>query len=183
MTVGTKGGANDGSGLGSKKQSERVKEKPAFIVAADYLARGPKTEREVRQKLKSRGYSQRQIDDAVKTLNQYRYIDDGEYAKIFVSAYGTKYGAGLLKYKLAQKGVSQDAIESALSELPEENDAALCKKTAQNYIEKRRLQKKDRAKAANYLFSKGFSRDDINDVLSDGGIWKENEQDDAPDNN
>jgi regulatory protein len=157
----------------SKKQAEKPqKEKPsAFLTAANYLAKGLKTEREVRSKLKARGYPRAEVEDAVKKLKEYRYIDDFEYARTYVSEYGQKFGATLIKQKLSQKGVDASLVQSALSELPEGSETELCRKTAENYIAKRRLQKTDRAKAANYLYSKGFSWDDINEVMSDGGLF------------
>lgn len=86
----------------------------ALDVASSYLARRFRTESEVRKHLAEKDYSASEIDDAVQELKAHKYIDDYEYALLYIE-YGfekSRSGNRIMR-ELAEKGVSQDVISFA----------------------------------------------------------------------
>lgn len=153
---------------------ENITEKAAERAAA-YINIKPRTAFQVRKYLREKGFDSDVIDDVVKQLAEYHYIDDMEYAMMYFR-YGFEKGRGLVRIKreLAEKGVVADVIEMAYDELedvPDQTDAAM--QIAKNmisgielddmdYDEKRKLQ----AKIGRRLMSRGFSSDVVYKVIN-----------------
>lgn len=153
---------------------ENITEKAAERAAA-YINIKPRTAFQVRKYLREKGFDSDVIDDVVKQLAEYHYIDDMEYAMMYFR-YGFEKGRGLVRIKreLAEKGVAADVIEMAYDELedvPDQTDAAM--QIAKNmisgielddmdYEEKRKLQ----AKIGRRLMSRGFSSDVVYKVIN-----------------
>lgn len=153
---------------------ENITEKAAERAAA-YINIKPRTAFQVRKYLREKGFDSDVIDDVVKQLAEYHYIDDMEYAMMYFR-YGFEKGRGLVRIKreLAEKGVAADVIEMAYDELedvPDQTDAAM--QIAKNmisgielddmdYDEKRKLQ----AKIGRRLMSRGFSSDVVYKVIN-----------------
>lgn len=153
---------------------ENITEKAAERAAA-YINIKPRTAFQVRKYLREKGFDSDVIDDVVKQLAEYHYIDDMEYAMMYFR-YGFEKGRGLVRIKreLAEKGVATDVIEMAYDELedvPDQTDAAM--QIAKNmisgielddmdYEEKRKLQ----AKIGRRLMSRGFSSDVVYKVIN-----------------
>ena len=56
----------------------------AFDVAANYIAFKDRTENEVYNKLKEKGYCSQEIDDAIQKLLEYGYVNDERYALSYI---------------------------------------------------------------------------------------------------
>ena len=93
----------------------------AFDRAAGYLAYQPRTEKEIREYLKKKEYSQSQIDDAAEKLREYRYLDDVAYGVTFIrQAAGKGWGRMKIDRSMAEKGVSRSDCEAAWNQLADE---------------------------------------------------------------
>lgn len=148
--------------------------KSRFLIrVTDFLSHSPKTEFQVFKYLKELKYKKKDnwfkedvnidweklFNEIVRKLKEYRYIDDREYAKSFVSSRlrNKPRGKSVLISELISKGVSKDIAQEVCDEgIISEID--LLKKT---FEKKYRNQIFDinNQKMVGFLFRKGFSWD------------------------
>lgn len=96
--------------------------------AVNYLNIKPRTRQQVIIYLQKKGFEENDILEVVKELEEYHYIDDLNYSRMYFE-YGFDKGRGILRIKreLAEKGVGSDIIEIAYDELesvPDQYEAA-----------------------------------------------------------
>lgn len=140
----------------------------AFSRAISYIEKGLRTEKQLRDYLKEKGYLPESIDEAISKLSEYGYIDDGLFAESYIRTYKNKKGRMKLKFELASKGVPAEIIEEKLDELLEEEETfETCLKLLKKYLKNREMDAKLRAKAYAHLMSKGFEGDVISKALSE----------------
>lgn len=143
--------------------------------AVSYLNSRPRTRQEVIRHLKDKGFTEDEILETVDELQQYHYIDDLAYSRMYFE-YGFEKGRGRarIRRELAEKGVPSNVIEIAYDELediPDEFETALAiaESTIRGidpeeleYTEKRKLE----GKIGRKLAGRGFSMDTIRKVVS-----------------
>lgn len=130
----------------------------AFNLSLNMLSKSVKTEKSVRDKLKTYGYSDEVINAATEKLKGYSFICDEDYSKRYVSSYSAKKGKRLLKAELKMKGVTEDIAEKAVSGIENEESTALT--LAEKYVRNKEKDLKTMQKCYKYLISKGFSYED-----------------------
>ena len=74
-----------------------------------------KTEKDIRAYLRKKGYLEDISDYVVEKMRSYGYLDDAAYARAYIEHAGKRKGSRLIAMELRQKGVSDEAIEEALS--------------------------------------------------------------------
>ena len=140
----------------------------ALEKANAYLNMKPHTAKEVTDYLLRKGYEAGETEEAVRQLEEYGYIDDLSYAKMYFE-YGFEKGRGRdrIYRELEGKGIPRDLIDTAygqLEDIPDEREVAfaLAKRIAKesgadlsemSYDEKQKL----RAKIVRRLMTRGFS--------------------------
>lgn len=138
------------------KDYERGKMRALYI-----LARGDKTEGEIRQKLKNNQYEEEVISKIVEFLNEYGYLNDENYARAFVSE-KIKYKSIMqIRSALMLKGLSVSLIDEMIKECSldqTETIKSLLYKKYRNSIENGETIDK---KAFGYLARKGFKSGEI----------------------
>lgn len=133
------------------------------------LKYGDKTEKEMAQRLKKKGYCEREIAKTMAFLLEYSFLDDARYAKGFVEASMEK-GRGPLRIRqeLREKGIPPSLADEAMEELYDEKTE---QEIAQRVVEKAlrafqnqeqgegacSLSEKDKMKILRRLASAGFS--------------------------
>lgn len=127
----------------------------AFEKAANYLGLRPRTLKEIRSYLSSKGYAPDTVEYAADKLCEYGYVNDAAYAKQYVAEYRRKYGSIRMSAELREKGVPREFIDIALEELDQTDDAAAI---AEKYLASHAP---DRRKLTAYLLSKGFDYDTV----------------------
>jgi regulatory protein len=132
----------------------------------------PRSSTEVRKNLEKHGYDPEVIEQVLERLGRSGLVNDGQFAQTWVdnrSEFRPR-GRRLLSMELHQKGLDDEAIESALSELDE---AELAAQAALKYMRKLQgLPKPDfRRKLAGFLARRGFGYDVIEPVLE--RVWQE----------
>ena len=141
--------------------------------ALDYLAYKPRTETEVRRRLRKRDVSPVVIDEVIARLYKLDYLDDEEYAHDYAHNRfsSKKYGPVRIRRELEERGVDRHLAEAAIDELFAEVDAAAA---AWTHAEKRwpRLAGEDdprrrRQKMYRYLRRRGFTSDTIRPILDE----------------
>ena len=133
--------------------------KTATEAALKILNTSPRSEFEIRTKLHDKFYTDEEIDEAVLFCKKYNYINDENYAKMYIEYNAQRYGRKLLSYKLMnEKKVDLEIIDNALDEiLTYEKEINYAKEIAEKYIKVRHLESDEKQKVLTYLAGKGFS--------------------------
>ncbi len=104
----------DEARVGALKAADEVGK--ATSAALNLLARRPRSQREVRDRLRQKGYDPSTIDAAVAKLEGWRYVDDADFARYWVEnrAAHKPRGRRLLEQELRQKGVEWEIVRETL---------------------------------------------------------------------
>ncbi|MGH2531298.1 MAG: regulatory protein RecX [Thermomicrobiales bacterium] len=86
--------------------------------AINLLARRPRSTREIRDRLRQKGFEPPTIDAAVEKLEGWNYVDDAEFARYWVENRESHKPRGrrLLEQELRTKGVERDVIRDAIDD-------------------------------------------------------------------
>ena len=140
----------------------------ATSSALGLLTRRPRSEREVRDRLRQKGYAPEAIDAAVARLEGWRYLDDADFARYWVEnrAAHQPRGRRLLEQELRHKGVDRETVKEtiAAAELDEESAALdLARKKLRSYVGEEPAVVRRRLGA--YLARRGYGWDVARPVL------------------
>lgn len=151
----------------------------ALDKAMGYLATRPRSQKKVEDYLKEKDYPTQEIDEAIAYLEEKKYLNDVEYAYMYVR-YGLRKGKSLfrIKYELSSEGVSEFDIEDGIY-MFEENESVTISQVERENAEREALKifkdeneelsyeerKKKLDKLARRLNSKGYSAGFITSVL------------------
>lgn len=141
--------------------------KAAKLKALSLLNHMDRTESQLRQKLKEKGYSEEIISRALEYVKSFGYINDASYAERYIlNRQGTKSRREIFM-ALIQKGVSREDIDHAMENCYEtdcELDAIrrLCEKKHFSPETSSDVEKK---KMFDYLLRKGFRMEEVRQVI------------------
>ena len=138
----------------------------AFDKALIHLSATQKTEKEMRDYLKKKGYLPATVEYVIDKLRGYDFVNDEEYAKAYVSAKSGRKGERLLQRELRAKGISEEAAEAALSGLDEGTQVGAAKALLEKYLRGKAADTATLQKAYRHLLSKGFSFEVAKSALS-----------------
>ncbi len=151
----------------SEEEIERIATEAELSAAVEkgarFLAASAKTEKEVYDHLLQKGYPPKVSALAVEKLKGAGFLCDADYAAEYVESAIKKSGIKMIRLKLKQKGVSEKAIEAALSDVSEASgaDAVL-----QKYLRGKPASPETYQKAYRHLLSKGFSYEAAAEALA-----------------
>lgn len=128
----------------------------ALDKALTHVSATRKTEKQVRDFLSGKGYLPAVTDYVVEKMRGYNFLNDGEYAEAYIESAGKKKGARLIKMELKSKGVSDEEIDEALSELEDGAQTDAAKAVLQKYMRGKTADRETLQKAYRHLMSKGF---------------------------
>lgn len=134
----------------------------AFNKAVGFLAVRLRTEKEVRMKLKEKGYLNGVIDTVVDKLKEYGYLDDSRFAEEYINTYKNRAGEMKIRYDLRRLGVDAAVIEEKLSDLDQDDVLESVVTAAERYL---RSHDFDRMKLSRYLAGKGYPYDLISEAV------------------
>lgn len=121
---------------------------------------------EVKEKMKQRGYDQKVVKEVINSLLQDKYLDDVNYAEIFINSmknYKT-WGRFMMKKKMYEKKLPAELIEEKLNELVAEKDEV---ESAKRFLSRlfpdlntiKKLEYDEKQKVLRKLVSRGFGMD------------------------
>ena len=144
----------------------------ALQRALNYLSYRPRSEQEVRQNLKKHKYHEGVIDEIIERLTRGGLVNDSSFAELWVenrSEFRPR-GERMLQAELRQKGISDEVISQALSELDETSLAfKAARKKGRRY---RTLEYQDfQKKLYGFLARRGFHYGIISEVVPK--VWEE----------
>ena len=160
------------------KDKENKAKKSAMEVAAAYLANRMRTVAEMRQHLKDKDFSEKEIDETVGDLIGLRYLDDYAYALRYYEYNTAKHrGSKRAMRELEEKGVDKETIKFALEDYLYEakvDEYKMALEIAAKEAEEKEIDDKLIAKVARKLDSRGYAQGDIIKVMSEMRRWDSN---------
>jgi regulatory protein len=110
-----------GQPLSGPKTAELLQEDEqarAYEAALAFLSYRPRSEREIRDRLKKKDVSEPVIELVLERLRDLRLVDDQEFARYWVEQRQTHRprGARLLRQELHQKGIARETTAEALQQ-------------------------------------------------------------------
>lgn len=135
-----------------------------------YTERSFKTELEARRKLIEQGANEKEIEDLILLLKEYRYVDDDTYIDSFVKSKIGMWSIKKIEYKLIEKGIEKEKIKEYFEEndyKEEEFDVVLkiAKAKYEILLKKDTNKVKNKEKIYNFLITKGYNYGIIKSVL------------------
>lgn len=133
-----------------------------------FLSYRERSEKEVYERLKLRGYDKEKIENAINYCLDKDYINDERFAKAFIKdkININKFGSQRIKQELRIKGISREIIDKVLQpDYDEELDLAM--KLANKKISSYKNDARDAQyrKLGSYLQRRGFTFDIVREVL------------------
>lgn len=156
----------------SQMQLESEKQ-TALDRALTHITATMKTERDVRDFLKKKGYLADVVDYVVEKMREYGFINDEAYAKSYTERAAKRKGAKLIRMELRQKGVSDEEIEGALQGVSAEQEEESAAQLLARYLRGKELGQDTLKKAYRFLLSKGFDYEIAKQALSRYGEEQE----------
>ena len=166
--------------IGQEVSQERLSEaifdsekSVAFEKAMDYLGRGMKTAKQMRDYLEKKGYERGVVEYVVTKLKEYRYVDDEAYAKLYVERNSATKGDRRLKQELIQKGI---AVSRAEEYAVTDGEQALANATrlAERYMKNKPTTIKTLQNLQRYLLSRGYGFDVVNSIVRNYKVADDN---------
>lgn len=134
----------------------------AMSRVTKYIGSSLKTQKQIRDYLRKKEYSDDTIEFVMSKLAEYNYIDDKKYAQAYVLTYGKKYGKLKLISQLKAKGVSEEIIECVL----EDNKVDSIESVASKYLKNKVMSYEVSQKLFRFLYSRGYEFDEINSYIN-----------------
>lgn len=137
----------------------------AFQKSTDLISKFVKTEKQIKDYLKEKGFDEQVIFETVAKLKEYGFINDQAYVESYVGFKKNVCGAKKIKQELFAKGISKKLLDKVDELLGEEGTSA-CENIAEKYMKNKEKTFENKVKLNRYLLSKGFDYADINKVIS-----------------
>ena len=146
----------------------------ALNTAVRFLAQRPRSEYEVRQRLRRAGTDAAVVETVLAQLRQHRLVDDQAFAERWVEERQTfrPRGARLLRAELAQHGIARAGADAATESLDETADQDAYRAAARRAERLRGLDEKTfKTRLGQWLARRGFDWGTIAPVVA--RLWAE----------
>ena len=155
---------------GKKEVFEKEEYKRAAEKAMSLLLVQDRTEKGLRERLNRADFSEEAVDFAIKYVRDYGYLDDYRFASNYIEfRKGTK-SRRELRYKLLQKGVSEEIAVQALAGYDVEEELSALRNQLYKKLKGRNLVEmdyKEKQKVMSYLSGKGYEISHIRAVTEE----------------
>ena len=128
----------------------------ALDKALTHISASKKTEKQVRDFLKGKGYLPAVCDYVLEKMRGYGFIDDKDYARDYVGFAASKKGGRLIKMELRAKGLLEEDIDEALTSIDQGEQESAAGRILEKYMRGKTPDRETLAKAYRHLMSKGF---------------------------
>ena len=174
--------ANEGLRVEQELSKDRIREleeadnpQRCFNAATLFLSYRPRSEPEIRQRLRRRGFTDTTVDSTISKLKVMGLVDDTAFARFWKENrdYFSPRSQSLTRLELKRKGVAEEIIDRVVDAIDDEDNAyrAGAKKA-------RSLSGSDyerfRRRLGDHLKRRGFSYDVINHTVK--RLWEEQEK-------
>ena len=139
--------------------------KKALRYAFLLLKYRPRTRHEIKTRLRRKKHSHSVIEHVLAYLENYNYIDDQEFARIYVKEkLRLGFGQKRIVFELKRLGIPDELIETTWNEVSPEIDT---KGILRGLISKVQGQDKSRQQVLRYLVQRGFRYREIMEELNE----------------
>ncbi|KMZ54706.1 regulatory protein RecX [Dorea sp. D27] len=141
--------------------------KRARLKAMHLLNDMDRTEGQLRTKLRQGGYTEDMVDAAVDYVKSFGYVNDDAYVRRFIMGRKERKSKREISGALCQKGIPKEQIDAAMEECygKEDSHAAIRKILEKKKYDPATAQDAEKRRIMGYLTRKGFSYDDIRQVI------------------
>lgn len=155
----------------------------AWNAALQLLAVRPRSERELRDRLRRKEFEPEHIDAAIQRLRDLELIDDAHFAELWISNRQKlrPKGASALRQELRAKGIDRQTVDEVIAEsIDQDDERAACEQVARQAL-RRYADVADwptfQRKLGGLLQRRGFRFDTIKPIIYQ--LWQEvqNERD------
>lgn len=138
-------------------------------IAYRFLNYKPRTEKEIKKKLKENKISGKSIEKIIVILKDLKYLDDNQFAKLYLEEKlsNNPKGKRLIAIKLAEKGINKEVINNVIdSQYNEDKETQKAKELLSKYLKKVRAKSPvdKKQKCYRYLLSRGFDYEIVKTV-------------------
>lgn len=150
-----------------RKIKEEVILKRAKLRALHLLNDMDRTETQLRTKLKQGFYTEDIIEQTIAYVKSFGYIGDASYARRYIISRQKSKSRKEIYMELCWKGIAKEEIDAALEECYEDQDEleAVFTLLRKKRFDPENATDKDRQKMYGYLARKGFSYEQIRQVI------------------
>lgn len=139
-------------------------------TALRIIERSYKSEKEVHNKLIEKGYDEEVASGAVEFLREYGYVNDKNFAGMYIRDRLRTEGKNKIKYALIRKGIDDSIIKEAFYEfIDEETEFDVAVKLAKRRYDSIRKSESDKYKLSQklyrFLVGKGYGFDLVSEVV------------------
>ncbi|NLK93696.1 MAG: recombination regulator RecX [Clostridiales bacterium] len=137
-------------------------------TALKIVERSYKTEKQMAEKLKEKGYNIDEIKRTLAFLKEYKFIDNNKIGKMYVTDKSKKYGEKKIRYDLLNKGFTEEEINKSLEIVDRDTEKQVAKelgiKKYNSLIKREKDIYKLKNKLYTYLAGRGFDYSIIKEV-------------------
>ncbi len=144
--------------------------KDAKLAAYNFVSYKPRSEFEVREKLKTKDFNKSSIDFAVSFLYEFKLLNDEEFSRNYIKSYISNKPSG--KYKLTQelrkRGITEGIISETIRNFyPDEDTLELALTAANKHLRKisYKPKEKQRKLISDFLSRRGFEWNIITETI------------------
>lgn len=146
-----------------KKQAPKQSAKEA---AVGYLSRRDHAEKELRQKLKGRGYSEQGVAEAIAYCCDYNWLDDARYAAMMMrNGVAKGWGALRIRQEMKMKGVHDTIISQVMEECETDWYEHARDVARRKFGQSKMDTPKEKARRFRFMQYRGFDFEQINYAL------------------
>ena len=127
-----------------------------------------RTERQLSDRLKRAGFSDQVIEETMRYVREYGFVNDNRYAENYLDYYRDKRSKRRIRMDLLKKGASSESIDRAFEMYGDYDERPLILKTGRKKCASlREDDPRRRDRMISFLAGRGFSMSDIFDVVDD----------------
>ncbi len=156
----------DVNSLPLKEIAEEDEYKRAMSCAFTHMSRSEKSEKQLREHLFKKEFSENTIEKIMARLKELNYVDDLSYARNFVE-HSLSSGKKALRFKLKTKGISDSIINEVLENVTDDDQLRKAIELAEKQLPKyQKYELYDQKRRLNdFLARKGFEWDVISSAI------------------
>lgn len=138
----------------------------AFDKCLNLLSKSMKTKQQIKEYLQQKGFGVRAVENVLQKLENYGYVDDVNYAKVFVAQNKKTKGVYRIKQELFLKGIPKQIIEEALLDLDTDETLESAIVVAKKFLKDKPIDQKELQRLNRHLLSRGFDFETVSRVIS-----------------
>lgn len=157
--------ADSGTYRFSDEEAKRAAEKAMWLLSFQ-----DRTEKELRDRLCRAGFSEKATEEAVAYAIHSGYVNDRRYVETYIMFQQEKRSAREIRYKLEQKGISQELIRQVFEETEYDGEEKAIERQIQKRLKGRlicELDVTEKRKIMAYLGRKGYDWNCVRKVFSE----------------